>query len=111
MVDLHYGHAEEFHIYETDGMDNRFIETRLTQKYCLGVVNCDETETIKEALIQGIADCDAVLTMRIGYETQKRLLDHGMLVIESCTSVEEGLQQAFHQLRHTEQPGAVCSGI
>lgn len=111
LVDLHYGHAEEFHIYETDGMDARFIETRPTQKYCLGVVNCDETESKKGVLIEGIADCDAVVTMRIGYEAQKRLLGHGIQVVESCASVEEGLQQAFHQLRHTDQPGTACSGI
>ncbi|HWR07877.1 nitrogenase cofactor biosynthesis protein NifB [Sporomusa sp.] len=109
LVDLHYGHAEEFHIYETDGVNTRFIETRPTQKYCMGVVNCDETEAKKDTLIEGIADCDVVLTMRIGYEAQKRLLGHGIPVVESCASIEEGLQQAFHQLRHAEQPGAVCS--
>ncbi|QDR79861.1 nitrogenase cofactor biosynthesis protein NifB [Sporomusa termitida] len=111
LVDLHYGHAAEFHIYETDGRDTRFIETRPTQKYCLGVATCEETEAKKDALIEGIADCDAVLTMRIGYEAQKRLLGYGIPVAESCASIEEGLQQAFQQLRQAEQPGAVCSGL
>ncbi len=111
LVDLHYGHAEEFHIYETDGMNTRFIESRPTRKYCLGMENCDEAETKKDALIAGVADCDAVLTMRIGYEAQKRLLGHGIPVVESCTSVEEGLQQAFHQLRHAERPEPECSGL
>jgi len=112
LVDLHYGHAEEFHIYETDGINSRFIETRPTQKYCLGVVNCDETQDIKVAVVQELADCDAVLTMRIGHDAQKHLHGHGISVVESCASVKEGLSYAFHQLRQEEDiAGTACSGI
>lgn len=111
LVDLHYGHAEEFHIYETDGMNIRFIETRPTQKYCLGAASCDESEVIKDALLQGIADCAAVLTMRIGHEAQKRLRDHGISVVESCAGVEEGLLQAFRQLSPlTDRARTACGG-
>ncbi|MBP2655788.1 MAG: nifB 3 [Firmicutes bacterium] len=112
LVDLHYGHAEEFHIYETDGMDVKFIETRLTPKYCLGMASCAETEELKETVIKGIADCDAVLTMRIGHDAQQRLKEQGVFVVESCASVEEGLLYAFHQLRRAaDQPGARLKAI
>lgn len=111
LVDLHYGHAEEFHIYETDGVDIRFIETRATSKYCLGRVNCDETEEVKDAVIQGITDCDAVLTMRIGYGAQQRLREQGISAVESCASVKEGLFHTFHQLRHEADPGAALDAI
>lgn len=112
LVDLHYGHAEEFHIYETDGTVIRFIETRSTQKYCLGTANCDETEPMKDTIIAGISDCDAVMTMRIGHEAQKRLQDHGISVVESCAGVEEGLRHAFQQLSlAAKQSVKACSGI
>lgn len=112
LIDLHYGHAEEFHIFETDGINTWFIETRPSTKYCLGVEFCDETEEIKDAVVQGIADCDAVLTMRIGHGAQTRLRAHGISVIESCTGVEEGLIHAFQQLRReADYSGTACSGI
>lgn len=112
LVDLHYGHAEEFHIYEIDGLHTRFVETRATQRYCLGVMACDETEEIQNTVLQGIEDCDAVLTMRIGPDAQKRLRDHGIATVESCGSVEEGLIHTYHQLRHlADHAGTACSGI
>lgn len=112
LVDLHYGHAEEFQIYEIDGKNIHFIETRPTQKYCEGVANCEETEEIKALAMQGIADCDAVLTMRIGYEAQCKLQSHGIAVVESCASVKEGLDYAFQALcQLTDQAGTLCSGI
>ena len=60
--------------------NSRFIETRPTKKYCLGEADCDEQQIIKDAMTAGIADCDAVLTMRIGYDAQKRLKDQGILL-------------------------------
>nr|WP_092072035.1 nitrogenase cofactor biosynthesis protein NifB [Dendrosporobacter quercicolus]NSL48692.1 nitrogenase cofactor biosynthesis protein NifB [Dendrosporobacter quercicolus DSM 1736]SDM35756.1 nitrogen fixation protein NifB [Dendrosporobacter quercicolus] len=111
LVDLHYGQAEEFHIYETDGMNSRFVESRPTRKYCLGPADCDGAEKIKAGLLQKIADCDAVLTMRIGYEAQQHLQQQGIAVIESCDGVEEGLRQAVRQLRHeADYPGTACGG-
>jgi len=90
LVDLHYGHAEEFHIYDVDGYETVFVETRKVEKYCTGP-ECDNAEERKEAAIRVIQDCDVVLTMRIGFDAQKRLSDRGFLTVESCESVEEGL--------------------
>lgn len=112
LVDLHYGHAQAFHIYETDGQNSRFIETRTVSKYCLGVTNCDEKEQTKDAAIREIADCDAVLTMRIGHEAQKRLREQGLFAVESCAGIDEGLIYAVHCLRQeTDRAGTACSGI
>ncbi len=97
LVDLHYGHAEEFHIYEISGSDISFMETRTARKYCKGP-GCDEEEEVKGTVSKIIADCDAVLTMRIGYDAQKRLAEKGLFVVESCESVEEGLLNVFRQL-------------
>lgn len=98
LVDIHYGHAEEFHIFETDGINTRFIETRPSRKYCTSLVDCDAAQEAKDAVIQEIADCDALLTMRIGYEAQRHLLEKGLFIAESCESVEEGLLSVFRQI-------------
>lgn len=97
LVDLHYGHAEEFHIYQVDGAVVSYVETRKTQKYCTSY-ECDENEAAKRSAIQTIADCDAVLTMRIGYDAQKRLAENGLFAVETCESVEAGLIHAFRLL-------------
>jgi nitrogen fixation protein NifB len=91
LVDLHYGHAEEFQIYLIDGSKISFVETRKTNKYCGGTA-CDEAENIKEKVIKTISDCDAILTMRIGDDAQKRLRENGIFCFESCESVAEGLK-------------------
>jgi nitrogen fixation protein NifB len=97
LVDLHYGHAEEFHIYLVDGTQSTYLETRRTGKYC-GGPGCDETEDRKGEVIKTIKDCDAVLTMRIGYDAQKRLRENGIVCLEFCSSIEEGLVQLFAKM-------------
>jgi nitrogen fixation protein NifB len=98
LVDLHYGHAEDFYIYEIDGEKVSLVETRKIKKYCSGSVDCDDSDAVKDAVIKVIGDCDAVLTMRIGYNAQKRLSDHGIAVIESCNTIEEGLMEVIRQM-------------
>jgi nitrogen fixation protein NifB len=98
LVDLHYGHAENFHIYEVDSVNCAFIETRKIKKYCGGPTDCDDSEMGNDAVIKAISDCNAVLTMRIGYNAQKRLLDQGITIIESCNAVEKGLMDVLRQL-------------
>ena len=96
VVDLHYGQAEEFQIYEINGSKITHLETRKARKYCNGP-ECGE-EDIKGAIVKTIADCDAVLTMRIGHDAQKRLSESGLFIVESCESVEEGLMSVLHKL-------------
>lgn len=98
MVDQHFGHAEEFLIYK--GNENKFtlIETRKADQYCLGMENCTEREKLRDATLAVIRDCDAVLTMRIGYQAQKRLLKKGIMSIEFCDSVYNGLHYTVEQL-------------
>jgi nitrogen fixation protein NifB len=102
LVDLHYGHAEEFHIYDISNSNSTYMETRKVEKYCTGL-DCDNAEDRKEAALKVIEDCDAVLTMRIGYDAQKRLADKGFFIVESCESVEEGLLNVLRKLNLKKQ--------
>ena len=98
LVDLHFGHATEFLIFEGDGSVFKQTEVRKSAKYCLGMEECDEEMARRKMIIQAIADCDAVLTMRIGYNAQAILKEHGIDSIEYCYTVESGLKFAVEQL-------------
>lgn len=97
LVDLHFGHAAEFLIYETNGRRSRLLEKRSVPKYCLGSAECDQ-EKQKEVVLETLQDCDAVLTMRIGFHAQKRLLRKNIMSIEYCYTVVSGLSYAVEQL-------------
>jgi len=99
LVDQHFGHATELLIYQGKGKDFQLLETRKTAQYCSGTVECDSVEGQKEAALEAIKDCDAVLTMRIGYNGQKRLASQGIVSVEYCYTIEEGLGYAVDQLR------------
>lgn len=98
LVDLHFGQAEEFKIYQVNGSRFALVETRSLEKYCTGNVECASEDERREALLTALSDCDAVLTMRIGYQAQKRLLKRGIMSVEYCYTVESGLCYAAEQL-------------
>jgi len=99
LVDQHFGHATELLIYEGRGRTFKLLETRKTSQYCLGINECGSAESQKDAAMKAISDCDAVLTMRIGYNGQKRLADQGIMSVEYCYTIEEGLDYAIEQLK------------
>lgn len=99
LVDLHFGHASEFKIYQGDGRKFSLIETRRVDKYCLGMQQCQSEEDRRDAIIESIRDCNAVLTMRIGYSAKERLRKKGICSVESCDSVENGLRFAAETLK------------
>lgn len=98
LVDQHFGHAERFLIYETDGKNNRLIEQRLIGKYCSGNEFCDAEEEMKMDLVKKLSDCDAVVTMRLGAQARARLLAQGIEAVESCESIDEALARTVEQL-------------
>ncbi|AIF49600.1 nitrogenase cofactor biosynthesis protein NifB [Pelosinus sp. UFO1] len=99
LVDLHFGHATEFLIYQGKGNEFTLLESRKAEQYCSGISDCDTDEERKSAAMQAVADCDAVLTMRIGYHGQKRLSEQGVMSVEYCYTVEDGLGYALEQLK------------
>jgi nitrogen fixation protein NifB len=98
LVDLHFGHATEFLIYELVGSEFKQVATRKVAKYCAGQTDCDTEQARRTAIIDVIADCAAVLTMRIGYQAQNQLKERGIRSVEYCYTVEDGLLFALKQL-------------
>jgi len=93
IVDMHFGHASEFYIYESDASDTRFVETRKVGKYCNGP-ECNSKEDKWEPIIRAVADCVAVLAMRIGPTPEKRLKEKGIDAIMTYDRVETAVARA-----------------
>lgn len=100
MVDLHFGHAAEFTICSVGPDGFAVLEKRAVEQYCQGVIECAEEDNRRAGILQALSDCDAVLTMRIGYQAKKRLETHGILSVENCDTVENGLIFALQELKN-----------
>jgi len=88
IVDLHFGHAREFYIYESDGEQVRFIEKRGVINYCDGPGREDGKEDRWDTIINALRDCAAVLALRTGLIPEKRLKENGIDVITTYEKVE-----------------------
>jgi MoaA/NifB/PqqE/SkfB family radical SAM enzyme len=98
IVDTHFGHANEFYIYESDSASARFVETRKVNKYCAGP-QCDDKEDRWTSVIHAVSDCEAVLAMRIGPTPEKRLKENGIEAITTYERVETAVLQAAKKRR------------
>jgi nitrogen fixation protein NifB len=100
LVDVHFGHAEEFHIYEVINNEISFLESRKTKKYCGGTSDCSDS---KDEIINTIKDCDAVITKMIGYAPQKKLEDNGTKAFILFDKVEDALKSVYLKLEESIQ--------
>lgn len=92
LVDQHFGQTTDFMIFEINGEDYKFLETRSTKKYCNGGNELNNQSHGKKEAIETISDCDAVLSMKIGLGAQKKLGKFGIECIEYSYTVERGLK-------------------
>jgi MoaA/NifB/PqqE/SkfB family radical SAM enzyme len=107
LVDMHFGHAREFHIFESDGAGVWFIETREVSAYC-GGPGCGDAEDRWDGVVRAVWDCAAVLALRTGAAPEKRLREGGIDVISTHERVETAVAQAA---RERSAPHAQDSGI
>jgi predicted Fe-Mo cluster-binding NifX family protein len=103
IVDLHFGHADEFYIYESDGIETRFLETRKVDKYCAGP-ECNNKEDRWDGVIRAISDCAAVLALRIGPTPEKRLKENGIKAIMTYEMVEKAVAKAAKETKEEAVP-------
>lgn len=66
VIDTHFGHAQEFWIFEVSPQSIRFLEKREVAQYCTGASECDESESTLSASMNTLADCQQVLCVRLG---------------------------------------------
>lgn len=94
LVDLHFGQAKEFYIYEYKEGETNLLEVRSVDKYCSGSSECqEETDKIERMLIS-VKDCQGVLSMRIGEAPKKKLREKGIKVITTYDRVADAVKKA-----------------
>jgi len=97
LVDQHFGHAQEFYIYESDGKTANFIEKRNVDKYCNGPDVCEDKVDKIESILQTIKDCSAVLALRVGESPSRRLEALGIRIVVTYDRIEEAVKKAANQ--------------
>ncbi len=65
VIDQHFGHAQQFWIFEVSTSRVRFIECRSVEQYCQDKEECDTSDDLPAA-IATIQDCAQVLSVRMG---------------------------------------------
>jgi predicted Fe-Mo cluster-binding NifX family protein len=98
LVDQHFGHTEEFYIYEYNGFEARFKEKRSVYKYCEGKSGCDNQEDKMNFIINAISGCSCVLTMRIGENPKARLGGLGIKTFITYDRIESAVMEAAKSL-------------
>jgi nitrogen fixation protein NifB len=73
VINLHFGHAKEFLIYEASPDGVRFISHRKADQYCGGDTTCGDGESTLQVTIRALAGCEAVLCSKVGYEPWEML--------------------------------------
>ena len=88
LVDQHFGHAASFLIYEVDGIQATYLETRTCIPYCQG--GHGETASLDQ-IINLLRDCKAVLVSRIGVGPDDRLREAGIEPVQVYDQIETAL--------------------
>lgn len=104
MVDEHFGHAQRFTVYESNGSSMRILEERDVEGYCKGDEVCREEmsqEQRLERIMALVDDCDALLCVRIGTAPASRLHERGIDTILTCDRVESAVLSASRTLEET----------
>ena len=74
-IDEHFGHADEFAVYDLGSEGPKFLETRIVEHYCQGGFG-DEDK--REVILRALADCKALFVARVGDGPRKKLLGAGI---------------------------------
>jgi nitrogen fixation protein NifB len=92
LVDSHFGKANTFMIYEVSEDEIRHLEDREVD------AEWEPGNSPRSASrVKVIADCDAVVTSRIGTHAQDSLAEHGVLGVEYPYQIDKGLRYALLQ--------------
>jgi len=68
VINVHFGHAKEFMVYEATYRGARFIGHRKAEAYCAGDETCGDGESILDKTIKALEGCEVVLCSKIGFE-------------------------------------------
>jgi nitrogenase molybdenum-iron protein alpha/beta subunit/MoaA/NifB/PqqE/SkfB family radical SAM enzyme len=105
VVDQHFGDADQFYIYESDGVSARLIETRRAPGGGRSCDRCGGNTTRAEpksgriaVALETVADCKAVVAVRIGVSPAKQLARKGIAVFSTYENIDKAVRTAAGQL-------------
>jgi nitrogen fixation protein NifB len=100
VINVHFGHAKEFLIYEASPEGVRFISHRKADQYCGGDVSCGETESTLQTTIRALAGCEAVLCSKVGYEPWEMLEQAGIMPNgeHAMENIEEAVMAVYLEM-------------
>ena len=103
LVDQHFGHAEEFRVYEAGVGYARLVETRTVARYCHGPAACPPGTPTGAghnlpAATELLSDCAAVLCSRVGAGPRRELATHGIEAVELYDVIEHAVTQVGGRL-------------
>jgi nitrogenase cofactor biosynthesis protein NifB len=99
LVDLHFGHAEEFFIYIWDNGQVKLKERRPVDRFCGGTGRCGDEKSGLTILAETVGDCAGVISLRIGDTPRSLLESRGIRVYMTYNRVEEAVHAAAKHYR------------
>jgi nitrogen fixation protein NifB len=79
-IDLHFGHADYFDVYDLNESGARFLEHREVEHYCQGGYG-DEDK--REVILRALADCAACFIARVGEGPREKLAGAGIQAVDA----------------------------
>lgn len=98
IVDQHFGQVSELYVYEYSNGHAIFHEKRSIRQYCTGNEDCDSAEDKITSIINTIADCDAVIAMRIGESPKRKLSQKGIRVFTTYDRIEDSVNRVAAEM-------------
>lgn len=95
-IDEHFGLADRFQIYETDGRSVYLLEERPVTPFCNGNVECESVEEKMNQILEILKDCAGVVVLRIGIPPAKELYRAGILTYTLCEEILSAIQQIYN---------------
>ena len=82
MVDLHFGEAKEFVVYEINNGSAKAIGIRrLRSSYCHGESDCSDTNPIAE-ILEKLKGIDYLVTAKVGPTPSKKIQEAGVKILQ-----------------------------
>ncbi len=102
VINQHFGHANEFLVYEVSEAGPRFIGPRRADQYCTGSNECDvDMEDKMARSIAALKGCEVVLSSRIGLPPWEALEEAGIIpdTEHAIEPIEEALMDMYQRMQ------------
>jgi nitrogenase molybdenum-iron protein alpha/beta subunit/MoaA/NifB/PqqE/SkfB family radical SAM enzyme len=91
VVDNHFGKAQNFYIFKTDGKELRLLENRRVRQGCGGFM---KEEGNIASVIEALLDCQMVVSLKIGVSPLQKLTSLGIKSLMTYDTVERAVIKA-----------------